>query len=413
MRTIKIYIGLLLLLSAGLVFVACGRKGTSALTEENKVVIGVCAYNTDFAEMQLFINYYRDYIAQGMPVEFLFSESLNSGEEERTFIRAAKEQGAEGIISFYGQDIKDTLKLCEEEEIYYVLGSGTISNEDFEDAKENPYFLGVIGPNTAAEYQAGYDMVASFIEKGANTYLLLTGGAPLQNSMHLYRAEGMLDALSHLKGVRYQMPIEEISTLSEVTVLESGQEHIKVVVCPGYFSTGEGSANLTEALEMQDYDAVASVMGFGSSLEEIMAANQDWGHTTFTGTVDCFSEENLRAMQKKDAYGESELNYVAGKYASIAGPAVAAVYNAVSGYPEVVRDKEAAFRLSQEFWKAETLEAYEELYGFTQGVYENAYSCDELMQVIAVFSPEATYEDFAALTRASDVKSVRERIQRR
>lgn len=413
MKTIKKFILLFLLLGTALVFAACTKDGGSSSKTEEKVLIGVCAYNTDFAEMQLFMSYYRDYIAQGMPVEFLFSETLTSGEEERTFIRAAKEQGAKGIISFYGQDIEDTLKLCEEEEIYYVLGSGTISDEDFEAAKDNPYFLGVIGPNTAEEYQAGYDMVANFIEKGADSYLLLTGGAAAGNSMHLYRTQGMLDALSHLKGVRYELPMEEISLLSDVTELSTGTDAIKVTISPGYFSSGEGNANLTQALSLVDYDAVASVMGLGTTLDEITEVNQSWGHTTLIGTVDCFSEENQDAMRQTDAYGGEKLNYVAGKYASIAGPAVAAVYNAVSGHPETVRDNGQAFRLSQEFWRAETREQYEELYGYTQGVYENAYSCDELMQVISVFHPEATYQEFAALTEASSVKEVRERILNR
>lgn len=347
---------------------------------EDRIVIGVCAYDTSYVEMQMFMNYYRDYISQGMSVDFLFSESLTSGEEEQEFIRLAKEEGAEGIISFYGQDIQGTLELCEEERIYYVLGSGTISDSDFEAAKDNEWFLGVIGPDTEEEYQAGYDMASSFRQQGAKSWLILSGGASTGNYMHSSRVEGMLDALGG---------------------------DADVTICPGYLSTEEGKKNLEHALAQGGYDAVMAAMSFGDGLETVCEAEKVWDHPALVGTVDCFSGENLELVQ------DGKLNYVAGKYASMAGPAVAAVYNAVTGHPEAVRQENEPFRLSQKLWKAGTAEQYEELYGFTQGVYENAYSCDELMQVIAVFEPETGYEDFAALTEASDVESVERRILNR
>lgn len=43
-----------------------------------------------------------------------------------------KLQGVSGIISFYGQDIQKIVEACDEEEMYYVLGSGSISDEDYE-----------------------------------------------------------------------------------------------------------------------------------------------------------------------------------------------------------------------------------------------------------------------------------------
>lgn len=410
MRKIRRIVMTLLLLGAAWCFTGCGAKESAPEETEDKVVIGVCAYNTDFEEMQLFMDYYRNYIAQGMSVDFLFSETLTSGDAEREFIKMAKEQGAEGIISFYGQDIQNTLKLCEEEQIYYVLGSGSISDEDFASAEDNPYFLGAIGPNTEEEYQAGYDMIVSFAAQGADSYLLITGGASAANYMHISRTKGMLDALAATKGVTFSMSADEAAALTEVTELETGDDSVHVTICPGYISSGENAENLENALQVRDYDAAASVMSFGSTLDLIIEASASWGHTVLTGTVDCFSEANLSAVQAKDAYGEMKLNYVAGKYASLAGPAVAAVYNAVTGHPEAVLADGKPFRLSQALWKADTAEEYKELYDFTQGVYENAYSCDELMNVIAVFHPDTTYEDFAALTEASDVESVEERI---
>lgn len=375
----------LLLLGLTICFMGCGKQEETPVSGEDKVLIGVCVYNTDYEEMQLFMNYYRDYIESGMPVEFYFSETPLSGEDERAFIRSMKELGAGGIISFYGQDIGPTLELCREEEMYYVLGSGTISDEDFAAAKDNPWFLGVIGPSAEEEYQAGYNMAKAFAEKGAQSYLVLSGGADENNFMHASRLEGFLDALK-----------------------EAGMDG-DVTICPGYQYTDE----LTALLDEREYDAIAGCMSLGSSIDLITEKSVGWEHTVLLGTVDCFSESCRDAFREKDSFGESRLNYISGKYASMVGPAMAAVYNAVTGYPEAVRPADGPFRLTQGFWTASSEEEYELLYGYTQGVYENAYSCDELMEVIKVFNPDTTSEDFARLTEASDVESVEARISNR
>lgn len=405
---------MLLTLCMMLGLTGCGAS-EEAIQEaaEQRLLVGVCVYDTDYEEMQLFMNYYKDYISQGMLVDFYFSETPNSGEDERNFIKEMKEAGADGIISFYGQDLQDTLNLCEEEEIYYVLGSGSISDEAFNAAKANPYFLGVIGPSAEDEYQAGYGMAERFAGEGAASYLVLSGGAAIGNYMHSTRTKGILDALADELGLTYGQDTEQLAVVPEVTRIETGDPDITITICPGYMGTETGSAALGEALAAGDYDAVAASMSFGNALDTISGAGKSWGHTVLTGTVDCFSESGRKAFQEKDSFGDSKLNYICGKYASMAGPALAAVYNAASGHPETVRDNGTPFRLVQSFWTADTEEKYEELYGFTQGVYENAYSCDELMQVISVFNPDAAFEDFAALTEASDVASVEARILER
>ena len=51
-----------------------------------------------------------------------------------------------------------------------------------------------------------------------------------------------------------------------------------------------------------------------------------------------------------------------------------------------------------------------ELYGYASGIYENAYSCEDLMQVISVFNEDATPESLRELTEACTVENVKERI---
>ena len=77
-------LGILLLLLA--VF-AVGGKKVSAAVEDGDVqyTIGVVVYNQNSPEMNMFMNYYREYIQQGFPVKFYFSGSINSAEDEMQF----------------------------------------------------------------------------------------------------------------------------------------------------------------------------------------------------------------------------------------------------------------------------------------------------------------------------------------
>ena len=111
--------------------------------------IGVVVYDPDSAEMEMFADYYRDYIQEGFPVKFIFSGKTTDAEEEKAFVEEVKAQGAEGIISFagYANGLQDVVATCEKEEMYYALGSNTVSDENYKAIKDNPWYMGSVGPD--------------------------------------------------------------------------------------------------------------------------------------------------------------------------------------------------------------------------------------------------------------------------
>lgn len=364
------------------VITACDRNAVPQA--DDTLTIGVAVYDPDSAEMQMFANYYRDYIAEGFSVKFYFSDRLTSAEDEQEFIRAMKAQDADGILSFFGNDIQPVLETCAEEELWYVLGSGTLSDEDFAAADENPWFLGTVGPAPEEETRAGEDMAAYFWEQGARRILLLTGGVALP------------------------MAEEEILLTGENLTFSLGEASI--TVSSGYYTRESDRPPIDEALNAGTFDAVLGVYDLNDLLNRIGGKENALGHNIAVGMVDCFSEQNFRNFRASDAYGNSSVDYLEGKYASMAGPAFAALYNAVAGDLDVVSPDGKAFRLHQDFWTARGRDEFSELYGYTTGIYGNAYSCADLMTVIRTYQPDADYDAFAALTEASDVPSVRARI---
>lgn len=401
MKKKNLLVGLFLFLVILMSMAGCGNSSQDASESETKdntksgavvdtdvlYTIGVAVFDESNPEMRMFLNYYRDYLEQGFPVKFYYSDTISSTEDEIAFIHAMKDQGAKGVISFYGLDVESVVAACEEDEMYYILASGTISDEAFDAVKENPWFLGTVGPEGDAEYQAGVRMAEQFAD--ASRYLVMTGGADSGNFMHASRTQGVLDKLQEL---------------------HDGDADVEITTCPGYMTTEEGMKNLEDALAAGDYDAVLCTYGISDVLDKILDKESQQGENISVGTIDCFSEDNFQAIKKQDAFGNPQIDFVEGKYASMVGPAFAILYNAMTDHPEANTEDGQAVRLYQGFWTAAGREEYVELYGYTQGIYENAYDCNDLMNVIKVFNEDTDASQLKALTEAYTVEDVKSRI---
>lgn len=375
--------------------------------------IGVVVYDPDSAEMEMFADYYRDYIEEGFPVKFLFSGKVADAEAEKSFIEEAKAEGAEGIISFvgYADGLQDIIKTCEEEEIYYALGSNTVSDENYEAIKDNPWYLGSVGPDLEAVYEAGCDMTEFFLDKDAENIVIMSGGASAGNALHKMRTQGMLDTLEEKAGLVLTEDSDKLSATDEMTELTDEDGNLHVTICPGYTEMdGAGLDNLEAAFAAGDCDTVMSAFHVSTYLDRISAKEKEQDSNIMVGAIDSFSEQNFEIFKEKDAFGNAPIDYVRGKYASMAGPAFAMIYNAITGTPDAVEENGEAVRLYQNLWAAKSEEEYIELYGYATGIYENAYSCDDLMQVIGQFSEDANPQSFRELTEASDLESAKERI---
>ena len=375
--------------------------------------IGVVVYDPDASEMEMFSDYYRDYIQAGFPVKFIFSGKTTSAEDEIQYIDKMKEQGAEGIISFAGfaAGIQDIIGECEKEEVYYALGSNTISDENYEAVKDNPYYMGSVGPKLEDVYRSGCDMTEYFLDKGAKNFVIMSGGASSGNRLHQVRTWGMLNTLEEKAGLVLTEEAETLSTTEEVTKLSSEDGSVQVTICPGYTEQdGPGLENLSTAFADGNCDALMSAFHASTYLDKIADKEKEQNSNILVGSIDSFTDGNYEIFQKKDMFGNPPVDYVQGKYASLAGPAFAMIYNAITGNPDAVKENGQAARLYQGFWTATNEKDYEELYGYATGIYENAYSCDDLQGVIKVFDDSATPEKFKELTESYSVEDAKARI---
>ncbi|MCD8154284.1 MAG: hypothetical protein LUF78_06320 [Clostridiales bacterium] len=400
MKRLTVYFCCLALLT-GAVSPVYGAAAEDTLNAEDGITIGVAVYDTENAEVLAFQEYFRDYLATSFNAEFLYSESIMSAEEEIAFIDQLHEEGVPGVISFLSTNLEEVLPVCEEYGMYYILGSSTISDEVYEAVKDNPYFLGTIGPSTEMEEQAGQDMAACFAEQdteGTNHYLIACGGTYAENEMHILRTQGMLEALQEAYDLEYQESVEDLAAAAEVTEISTGNDSVAITLVPGYPSTDTVIEDMEDFLSTGDYNVVLSVIGLYYFMDDIDAAEKTFSMDILTGTIECFTDDNYQYFNT-NGYGDtSRLNYLTGKYGAMVAPSFVAMYNAFTGYAEDFRENGSAFSLTQSYWTATDTEEFNDLYGTTIGLTDNTYSATDMMEVMMVYNEEADFEAFKEFT---------------
>lgn len=356
-------------------------------TEETKThTIGVLTYSLTDGETAAFREYLEGYIAPSFEdVDFLYSDNVTSPELELQSIDAMAQAGVEGILSFISFDLTKEVSLCAEKGIYYLMASGTVDEEAFAENAANPYFLGVIGPGTQMEYHAGFDMAAHFAAADCKEFLILSGGSALGNAMHLQRCAGMWDALQTYAGDTCPVNFASVTAPTEVTL---GQ--LRVQILPGYYDDALITA-VSDTCASRNIDCVLSVM-----LVEPVA---DCLGGAKAGAVDCYDAQNSTLFQS------GLLHYLTGKYESIIAPSFAVMYNAVTGFAADFRDAGNAFVITQGFWVSDSREDFLEKYALSSGIALNAYSIDDLLQVLKQHNPRADLQDIQDLASHYDFPS--------
>lgn len=357
--------------------------------------IGVLVYNLQDEEVISFHNYLKGYIQECFPdVDFLYSSSITSQEEEMEFIQNVADAGAEGILSFNSYDLKKEVELCEENGIYYMIASGSVSEDSFASVEDNEFFLGVVGPGRDIEYQAGVDLAAHFAEEHeSGEYFILSGGASMGNEMHKLRTEGILDELQKQYGVTFTQTSEDLALSASSTHAEAGD--LKVCVTPGYLDFDVFLDPAREEYEKDQYANVLSVLPIVEMQPVVEGAN--------LGLIDCYNERNMQL------YNSGDLDYITGKFSSIIGPSFAAMYNAVTGYAADFREDGKAFQVTQGFWTSDSAEDYAEKYALSSSIAINAYNYEDLQSVCKRFNPDADLNTLKEIASAYTFEDVCER----
>lgn len=372
----------------------------SDVTGENKkTVIGVSVYDLDDAEVRAFRNYFENYAGVSFEVEFLYSSSINTAEEEIDFINELHKRNVKGIISFLSSDLEEVLPVCKEYGMYYVRGSGTISDEMYEKVKDNPYFLGTIGTSVETEMDAAANMAEYFVSEDQNNqnhYIIACGGSAIGNEMHRLRTIGILNKLQEAYGLSYEKSVEELVNTQDTEEIETGSD-IKITLVPGY-PKDHLDEKLADSLNTGEYNVILSVVSASDFIKIIDAYEEENSTDVLLGSIDCFTEDTYEMFNKKGYNGKERIDYLVGKYGAIVAPSFVAMKNALEGFAEDYREDGSAFRLQQSFWTADSVDEFNKQYALSIGMYDNTYSVEDMMEVLKSYTPETNFEKFRKFT---------------
>lgn len=354
--------------------------------------IGVIVYNLGDEEVIGIREYLQGYIEKNFEmVRFIYSDSIRSAEQEMAFIQEACDQGVEGFMSFMTYDLKAEVELCEKNSVYYMLASGTVSDEDFAAVEDNPWFLGMFGPGEQSEYTAGIEMARYFVRtKTGDRFFILSGGASIGNEMHYQRTLGMLYGLCSEYGASFGQPLDVLAKTDKTVSLSD--KGLSVTIVPGYMSNDTSRTAATNVYTTGTYDTVLASLNIGEFSSSVYSSK--------LGMVDSYNTRNLQL------FTNGTLQYLVGKYSSIVGPAFALMLNAVTGYAEDFRENGKAVKIAQSFWTSDSLKDYTEKYTLSNNVSMIAYSFKDLSQVCKIFNQDASLARLSALARANSYEDV-------
>ena len=417
-KIISFILTMIMLLTCTSISVMAADTQSDTTNQDGKMTIGVSVYNLNDAEVRAFRNYFENYdrvieinvqtdpninvdISEDrkLDVEFLYSSSISTAEEEISFINELHERNVKGIISFLSSDLEEVLPVCEEYGMYYVRGSGTISDEMYEKVKDNPYFLGTIGTSVETEMDAAANMAEYFVSEDQNNqnhYIIACGGSAIGNEMHRLRTIGILNKLQEAYGLSYEKSVEELVNTQDTEEIETGSD-IKITLVPGY-PKDHLDEKLADSLNTGENNVILSVVSASDFIKIIDAYEEENSTDVLLGSIDCFTEDTYEMFNKKGYNGKERIDYLVGKYGAIVAPSFVAMKNALEGFAEDYREDGSAFRLQQSFWTADSVDEFNKQYALSIGMYDNTYSVEDMMEVLKSYTPETNFEKFRKFT---------------
>ncbi len=327
------------LAGASMALVACGGGNST-------VKVGVLVADASGDEAIGFKNYLQQYVAKEYNYEFVYSPQLDSAEQARAQAETFIGQNCKAIIDMADKNRGDLAQLCNTNKVYFAIGSGMMSDEDYNASKNLEYFVGQIGPDMVTEYNTGLAM-GQYYKETKKVSKVGVYGAFIPNPMHLYRMAGLLTGL----GDTYKG--------------QSGQNIVYTVFGDGAQFDASNIAGDVTIDYCSGFDGEGAIFG---RVGEIIAGNPDAflsvGMTT-TFFADMLDKANLE-YSDIDSFTTANgahmktgsLKYLAGKYSSSLGPIFAAIKSAIDGKAIRLANGDA-FSLSQGYWTAKSSAEFE------------------------------------------------------
>lgn len=320
-------------------------------------------------------DYYKYLSENVFNVEFIYSEKIESAEQELQFIENCGAAGAKGFVAYYNVSKGQAVAKAAELGMYFW---GTAEEAEIYDAyKTNPYYLGSV-INGNGDYDGMYGVTKALIEKGRTKFIYANGGADFGITMFINRKAGFTTAVEEATAAGATITINEV---------------------PGFpneaWFAAQGAALASEA------DAVITSFGPEVWLQPISAANK--AEVLTIGSFGAISPSS--ADLYKQMFDNGMFSAMATEPSERFGIGIAQIVNAVDGNADALKENGEATRAAQTLWIITNAEDYTKVSGFEMGDGRKEYS-KGLVNLIKNINPDASYATLVDLIQAYSLEAI-------
>ena len=344
-RLISVILTIACVLGCASVMTSCSQNEPT----QKSYKIGVLREDDSSGEASAWEEYLKTVGAE-MNITFDFTTTTSS-ESEVSAINTYASKGYNGILLFSDDDVIASVNAAASKKMYIVLPTGHPTDEQYEQLKDIPYYLGSVAPLDNTEYEAGYNMAKFFVEnKGQKDFTIFGGATCYAVSMHVQRLAGILaylceDSETSYDGVKTRdeliakvagVGIDPTKFVSSVYSIKGYMDGFAFDDAFSTKLTNSITAGGTCILTVGAGDAVTGIaygIAQGTKTENVMV-----------GGVDAITS----------AYSDSfniGYTYDCGKFASAMGPGLVLMCSALNG-SKIVDESGNVPKIGMSYWVA-------------------------------------------------------------
>jgi len=308
-------------------------------------------------------------------VEFIYSEKIESAEQELQFIENCGAAGAKGFVAYYNVSKGQAVAKAAELEMYYW---GIAEEKDvYEEYKANPYYLGSV-INGNGDYDGMYAVTKALLESGRTKFVYANGGADFGVAMFIDRRNGFMAAIDEAKAAGATITVNEV---------------------PGFPNEAWFAAQ--GAALAGDLDVVVSSFGPEIWIQPISAGGK--AESVTIGSFGAISPSSVDLY--KQMYAGGLFSAIATEPTERFGIGIAQIVNAVDGNADALKDNGVATNAAQSLWIVTSPEAYDKVSGFEMGDGRAQYS-KGLVNLVKNLNPDASYTTLLDLIKAYELDAI-------
>lgn len=369
-----------------------------------KIGVAISSLTAEYLGVQDFLN---NYVASQYNVEFMYSESLKTLEDEVAFLENCVASGCKGFMSFLSNDCEQIADRCAQNDMYYVANI-QYAPQDYPELFANEAFAGGIGVGNAGKAEKYAQAINEFVSDGEEHGILICSGlAPVGNEQHTECGVAVLESVAEAYGLTYENE-DLVSVIQSAATLDvKNDKNINICIYPGLSTTQEGWLSGFSALLMSEkYDIVINATTLYTQLFTIISdAESAMKKDIKVASMAVVGSDLESAMGDPDNLLLNAAVIKPGTW--VPGSMFAALYNACTGY-SLRTPENNAINVSANSWLAMSTEEMKVINQLDL-IGENSswvMQEEDLSKLTGVTNPDITAESFKELYENCDLTDI-------